>query len=256
MKVIVITQDENLYIPYYFRRFLDLVQHKQNIDLSKIYVVPSFDEGLMQRAARGFRFYGFWGFLQQGLRISANKILSSLGLKLESVSSLGAYYSVPVENVKNINEPSFISALKEQKPDVILSVAAPQIFKKELLKVPQWGCINVHSAKLPKYRGMMPNFWAMYHGDKKAGITVHTMDEKLDQGKIVLQDEIEIRENDTLDSLVIRSKKRGAELVVDALEQIKSGDVELRNYKGEASLFSFPTRQDVKVFKSRGKELL
>jgi len=50
------------------------------------------------------------------------------------------------------------------KPDVIFSVSAPQILKKNLIKLPNWGCINVHTAKLPEYRGMVPNFWAMYHG--------------------------------------------------------------------------------------------
>ena len=141
--------------------------------------------------------------------------------------------------------------------DLIISVAAPVIFEKDLIQLPKWGCINIHNAKLPKYRGMMPNFWQMYYGEKKAGMTIHKINPRIDDGKIILQKEVDIDPNESLDSLIKRTKKIGAYYMIEAINMIKSGNVKyLENDPKEASYFSFPTKDDVKEFKRRGKRIL
>ena len=61
------------------------------------------------------------------------------------------------------------------------------IFKKELLKIPRYGCINLHCSILPKYAGLLPSFWTIYNKEEKIGSTVHYMDDKIDNGAILGQ---------------------------------------------------------------------
>jgi methionyl-tRNA formyltransferase len=74
-----------------------------------------------------------------------------------------------------------------QKPDLIISAAYPQIFKKSLLQIPAIGCINSHPSLLPRCRGAHPVFWAIASGEKRSGVTAHYMTESLDDGDIVAQ---------------------------------------------------------------------
>jgi len=255
LKIIVITQDDPFYICEFFKPFLKKTA-KLPINILFIAISDPFNESFFSLMRRMFRFYGVVDFVCLGLRYVILKAADQIGLGIHSIKRLASQYGIQVKKIKDVNSPGFIEYIKSLSPDVILSVSAPQIFKEALLKVPKWGCINVHSAKLPMYRGMMPNFWAMYHGDSTAGITVHTMDTQIDRGKIILQKEIPIYPKESLDSLIKRSKREGAELVIQALENIGKGNVELRDYEGGGSYFPFPDRRHVKRFRAKGYSLL
>ena len=251
----IITQDEPFYIPVFMKYFLDGLDPDKFI-IACIAISRPFDEGTLSLVLRAFRFYGFVGFLRRASAYAWLRALSLVGLARHTLKAIAGRHSISIRRVADISHPDFITDLRTAEPDVILSVSAPQIFKEELLGIPRWGCINVHSAKLPKYKGMMPNFWAMYHGDSHAGITVHRMDAKVDEGKIILQSEIPIYPRESLDSLIRRSKRSGAELVIRALEQIHSGTEKLQDYTGEPSYFSFPSRKHVRELRARGHKLL
>ena len=254
LDIIVITQDDPFYIPVFFESFLSKL-NKDEFNVKSIISLCSFNESKFELAKRALMFYGFFNFLKRGTYHSIIKILDKLNLLKDSTKALAKKYNIPFLEVEDANDEDFIDRLEKQKPGVILSVSATQIFKSDLLKLPKWGCINVHAAKLPEYRGMMPNFWAMYHGEDFAGLTVHTMDEKIDKGKIILQDKVPIKPDDSLNDLMIRSKKDASNLVIRVLEQIRDGTVELKNYEGKGSYFTFPTREEVREFKKRGYRL-
>jgi methionyl-tRNA formyltransferase len=209
--------------------------------------------------------YGFYGpvdFFRIGLRYAKNKMLGALLGKIYfktffNIEHLCNYYKIKVIRCKNINDSEMIKRLNDMKVDVIVSVAAPQIFKEAILNVPKWGCINIHNAKLPKYRGMLPNFWAMYHNEKFSAITIHTMDQEVDRGKFLLQREFEINPHESLDMLIKRTKTLGALYLIEILENIKQGRVVFQEpEKTQTSYFSFPKSSDVKQFRSMGKRLL
>ena len=104
---------------------------------------------------------------------------------------------------------------------------------------------------------MMPNFWQMYHGNKTVGITIHTINPKIDDGEIILQREVEIQRQESLDSLIKHTKKIGAALMIEAIAAIKQRNVpSLPNDSSMASYYSFPTKDDVKKFKAKGYKLL
>lgn len=116
----------------------------------------------------------------------------------------------------------FIEEIKELNPDVICVVAYGKILPRELLEIPRYGCINVHPSLLPKYRGSTPIQTAIINGDKTTGVTTMYMNEELDSGDIILQEEIEINENQTAGELWNVLAKIGAKLLVETLNQIEN----------------------------------
>jgi methionyl-tRNA formyltransferase len=135
-------------------------------------------------------------------------------------------------------------------------VACPQIFRGELLRLPRLGCINVHSAMLPNYRGMLPTFWAMVNEERETGVTVHFMSEGIDGGSIILQRTVPIRQDETLLSLMRRTKRVAADLVLEAIKEFEAGTVSpVPNPPDEGTYFSFPTREDVARFRALGRRI-
>lgn len=255
MRLVIITQNEYIYLPNFFRSFFSEIKETK-VSTEKIYLVPPLDKSITNQITQGYQFYGLRNFLTQGTKRLFLQLSDRLGLNRNSVKSIAKKNKVSVRHCNDINSKILISRLKKLEPHIILSVSSPQIFKKELLQVPSWGCINVHSAKLPKYRGRMPNFWAMHNGDDKAGITIHTMERELDRGNIVLQDEVEIEPNDTLDSLIKKSKAKAGRLTAKALHKIEKGEEELTAPQGPGCYKSFPTEEDIKEFRKRGNQLI
>jgi methionyl-tRNA formyltransferase len=136
-------------------------------------------------------------------------------------------------------------------------VAAPEIFRKEILRTPRLGCINIHSGRLPVYRGMMPTFWQMLRGEPAITVTVHEMAEKLDAGSILGTVTIPIEARDSLDRVITITKQEGARLVIDVLEKLRRGQASgVPVNMSEASYFSFPKREHVREFQKRGHRLL
>ena len=123
------------------------------------------------------------------------------------------------EKIKNNTE--FINKIKELNPDVICVVAYGKILPKEILEIPEYGCVNVHGSLLPKYRGAAPIQWAVLNGDKTTGITTMYMDEGMDTGDMILKKEVEIKEDETTGELWNKLAYEGGKLLVETLKQIE-----------------------------------
>ena len=125
------------------------------------------------------------------------------------------------EKVKKNEE--FINEIKSLNPDIICVVAYGKILPKEILDIPQYGCINVHASLLPKYRGAAPIQWSVLNGDKETGVTTMYMDIGMDTGDMILTEKVEIGEDETTGELWNRLSKIGANLLVETLKQIENG---------------------------------
>lgn len=255
MKVVVVTQEDPFYLPIFFQRFLRQAGQAP-VEIEHAFLLSPFDEGWLALLKRMWSFHGPVDFVRRGLRYAYKKAGGALGREHASVASVLEGASVPWEACDDINQDTVIERLERLSPDVILSVASPQIFSEELLEIARWGCLNVHSAPLPEYRGMMPNFWQMLHGEESAGITVHRMSPEIDRGQAVRRGEVAIEPEDSLDDLIKRSKREAADVTLDALFQIHQGAVEMEPIEDEGSYFSFPSRDDVRRLRNRGHDLL
>jgi methionyl-tRNA formyltransferase len=135
-----------------------------------------------------------------------------------------------------------------------VSILGNQIFKEPILNLAPKGCINLHTALLPKYRGLMPTFWVMKNNEKKTGVSVFFVDEGIDSGPIIVQTEVEIG-NRTQEELINYTKKIGMKAIAKSVDLIEKNEVKLiENDPLNKTYFTFPTKRDVLEFKRNGKK--
>ncbi len=118
-----------------------------------------------------------------------------------------------------------IPLVESLRPDCIVVVAYGKILPPEVIKEPPYGCINLHASLLPAYRGSAPIQRAIMAGEEKTGNTVMLMDEGMDTGDMLSQEEEPILEEDNLKSLSERLSHRGAELLVKTLRDWFAGKI-------------------------------
>lgn len=259
MRITVVTQQE----PFYLPPALDELCRIRGKDICSIVILPSFNESKLATAKRLYRFYGPFDFARLLVRFVGAAIADFVNrlypvTRPYSAEDVSRRHDIPVYKPANINRPDFIESLTQgSRPDLLVSIAASQIFKKAVLEAAPLGCINLHSAPLPRYQGMMPNFWTMVHGEEAAAVTIHYMVPKLDAGDIILQKAVPILPKDSLHDLMVRSKKVGIQAMLEAIEQIERGTADREPMDAtKATYFSFPKRADAARLRAMGRSLL
>lgn len=127
---------------------------------------------------------------------------------------------------KIANNTEFKEEIKALEPDLVCVVSYGVILPKSFLKIPPLGCINVHPSMLPKYRGSAPIQWAILNGDKKTGVSIMYLDEGMDSGDIISQEEVDIEDDETTGELWNRLSTIGARMLTEAVKNIASGKIE------------------------------
>ena len=249
MRAVIITQDEPFATPV----LLDELLGRKAEDIATVFIAPptSKRESFPVLMRRWWNAFGPITFVRYGSRYTLAKLLR------RGPAQVARRHRVAVADAPDINAPEFLDRLRALEVDLIISVACPQIFRAEILALPPGGCVNVHSGALPKYRGQLPSFWTLYHGETEAAVTVHYMNARVDDGPILLQETTPIRPGESQGSLMIRCKQIGGQLLAQALELLEEGDAPGRpNPRDEATYFSFPTRDEAREFRRRGGKWL
>ena len=151
------------------------------------------------------------------------------------VKEIAQKYNIPVLQPERIRDPEFIEKLKDIRLEFIIVVAYGRILPPEILRIPERYCINVHASLLPRYRGAAPIQWAIINGESITGVTTMVMDEGLDTGEILLQKEIEIKENDDAISLSKKLSEAGSRLLLETLSGIRNSRIIPVKQEGEPS---------------------
>lgn len=134
-----------------------------------------------------------------------------------------------LENGLDVYQPTTLKdgqaldLLKKLAPEMIVVVAYGKILPKEIIDLPEYGCVNVHASLLPEYRGAAPIQQAVLDGKKITGVTTMYMDIGIDTGDMLMKSEVEIGENETADELHDRLSQAGAELIVKTVHAAKEG---------------------------------
>jgi len=118
---------------------------------------------------------------------------------------------------------------------LLLHAEDAKILKKNILKLPKYGCYNVHPSLLPKYRGTTPIRRALENGEKMTGVTIFKLDEGIDTGPIAMQKAICISIDDTYGTLNEKLTELGCKMLVEFLKDLENGKVELKPQIGKAS---------------------
>lgn len=147
------------------------------------------------------------------------------GMKLQAppVKELALAHDIPVFQPAKMRDGTALEIIKELAPELIVVAAYGRILPNEILEFPSKGCINVHSSLLPAYRGSAPINWAILNGDRESGVTIMHMAEALDAGDIILQASTPVSTDENAEELYARLADMGAQLLIEAVEQIKSG---------------------------------
>jgi methionyl-tRNA formyltransferase len=257
MRIEFLTQDDPLYVFPFFKEFV--CNYASEFEIVQISSSPTMGKRSRMRMLKELtQLYGVLGMGRLFSRLMRSRLLGAFPKgrgagKYASLSQLCKSYGIPHARIDNPNAAEFVEKVRRRSPEVLVSVACPFIVKEPLLSLASKGAINIHHAPLPKYRGMMPTFWQMYYREKNAGVTIHYMGEKLDQGKALLQEEQPIHLGESLDHLILRSKRHGAHCMAKVLRQIAENLVApsaLDHTQG--SYFTFPTSAEIREFHRRG----
>ena len=161
-----------------------------------------------------------------------------LKLQPSAVKELALKHSLPVLQPERAREPQFIEHIRALAPDLIVVAAYGQILPQALLDVPRFGCLNVHTSLLPKYRGAAPIQWAILNGDSETGVTIMKMDAGLDTGGIVSEERTAIGEEDNAQTLHDRLAQVGGALLVRTIPDYISGKIEPRPQPVEGASYA------------------
>ncbi|OQY04496.1 MAG: methionyl-tRNA formyltransferase [Bacteroidetes bacterium 4572_117] len=129
-----------------------------------------------------------------------------------------------------LKEADFNNNLADLKPDLQIVVAF-RMLPEIVWQLPRLGTFNLHASLLPQYRGAAPINWAIINGEKKTGITTFLIDKKIDTGRIILQNEIEIAKDDNVENLHDKMMQKGAKLIAETVNLIAKGDVVTKQQK-------------------------
>ena len=205
-------------------------------------------ESFLGKAKRTYSVFGAPFFLHYSLKFLANKLSKS-----KKISFVLEKNNIPeILLDQPINDKNSVAKIKSVKPDLLISILGNQIFKAPILNLAPKGCLNLHTALLPKYRGLMPTFWVLKNQEKQTGVSVFFVDEGIDSGPIVVQETVDIGQK-TQEELILLTKKIGMESISKAVDLIEKNEVVLiENDNSKMTYNSFPTKEDVKIFRENG----
>ncbi len=150
---------------------------------------------------------------------------SGRGQKLQAppVKQLALRAGLPVAQPLKLKSGDFPAQLRAWAPDLAVVAAYGRILPADILATPRLGCVNVHASLLPKYRGAAPIQWAILDGEAETGVTIMCMNERMDEGDILLQRATPIGADETTGTLQARLADIGAAALLDALAPLLAG---------------------------------
>ena len=150
-----------------------------------------------------------------------------------------------VHQPQRVKTPEFVAQLREMNPDLIVVAAFGQLLSQEILSMPKYGCINVHASLLPKYRGAAPIHYAIMQGEKESGVTIMQMDIGMDTGDMIKKVVVPIGENMTMGELHDELKVKGAELLLEVIDEINAGKAQPEKQNEEEATYASLLKRDM-----------
>lgn len=170
------------------------------------------------------------------------------GLKIEEspVKRSALEHSLPILQPRNLNDPSFVSAIRSLHTDLIVVVAF-RILPPEVYSLASRGAFNLHASLLPKYRGAAPIHWAIIRGETETGVTTFFLQPTVDTGSVILQARVKIGPDETAGELHDKLAEVGAEIVLQTVRLIEQNKAQARAQEGEVSLAPKIQKADCRV---------
>ncbi|RKR12838.1 methionyl-tRNA formyltransferase [Maribacter vaceletii] len=158
-------------------------------------------------------------------------------LNTSAVKKYALEQNIPILQPTNLKDSSFLEELKKLHANLQIVVAF-RMLPKVVWQMPEYGTFNLHASLLPSYRGAAPINWAIINGETKTGVTTFFIDDKIDTGEIILQEETTITQEDTAGTLHDKLMDIGAALVIKTITAISNNTVTLQKQKESKELKS------------------
>lgn len=165
-------------------------------------------------------------------------------LQVSPVKQLAQLKNLPVLQPESLKSADIQETLRQLGADLMVVVAYGLLLPKAVLDLPKYGCWNVHVSLLPRWRGAAPIQRAIEAGDMQTGVSIMQMDEGLDTGAILLQQEVQILPEDTALSLHDRLAEVGGDALLKALELFASGHLQAQVQATEGVTYAQKLRKD------------
>jgi len=248
VNLVFLTTEDPLYLPAFFDRVLAA----RGRQVKAVYVAPPLygKQTALDAARRYARTFGLGAAARLALRIVGAK------LRGRSIAAACRRHGVPCRPVSDVNAPGFLDELRGLGTELAISVSCPQLFKQPLIDLPPAGILNIHGSILPRYRGVLPSFWMLANGEKRAGVSIYYVDTRIDAGELCGQRIYDIGADDTLESFIVRSKAIAAELLLETLQRIDDGTIARTQLDlTQGSYHSWPDAEAVARFRAAGRKL-
>lgn len=189
---------------------------------------------------------GAWAALSlRRLVAEGHEVAAVVGRSRASDAALAdaaAEMGVPMKTPRRADDPAFVHALAELRPDLGLSIAYDQILRAPLRAVPRLGFVNFHAGMLPRYRGRNVVNWAILNGEDEIGLTAHCVDDGIDTGDILLQRSLPIAWTDGYGEVLARVIETMPDVVAETVAGLALGTLRARPQQEPGTYFS--GRQD------------
>jgi methionyl-tRNA formyltransferase len=165
---------------------------------------------------------------------------------------------IPVQSLATARNAADVERLRRANADLFVSIRFGRILGQEALSLPRLGVLNLHSGLLPQYRGVLATFRALLNGDPEIGCTLHWIDSPgIDVGPIIETARIRVRRERSLFWHVLSLYGPGTRLILNALNQIDSGETVTGTSQEEAAgtYYSIPNEEEMILFLARGWRL-
>jgi len=169
-------------------------------------------------------------------------------IQFSPVKKFAIENNIPLFQPENLKDPDWLKQYTNLKPDLGIVVAF-RMLPKVVWNLPPLGTFNLHASLLPLYRGAAPINWAIINGDTETGVTTFFLDEKIDTGKIILQKSVVITENESAGTLHDKLMYMGADMVLESVEKIISGQILQENAIAQTELNDTIRMSAPKIFK-------
>jgi methionyl-tRNA formyltransferase len=252
MNIILFTQEDPFYLCESTADLISKVQNQTDHQIIHAFITsPSVygkQESFVTKALKTFKIFGYKFFIYYSIKYIYRKILLR-----KSVYKIIKKHGIAVSFVDdNINKEKYVQNIKRLDADFILIIAGNQIIKKQILSSSNYGVFNIHSSLLPKYKGLMPSFWALKNNEEETGVTLYKLTEGIDDGPIVSQRKLSIQDQTTHSSLVKKLKILANDLFIDSIDLIPQVDRYAENSTG--NYYNFPNRKDILEFTKSNKK--
>ena len=161
-------------------------------------------------------------------------------LLLEEAKNYNIFCITP----KNFKEEDTLKQLKNLNLDLAIVFSYGILLPKNLLSIPKYGCINIHTSLLPKWRGASPVQHALMHNEKESGFTFILMNEKLDEGDIIYKKKILVCQDDNYESLLNKITKLASNNLVKIIERLSDNKIKMIKQNNKEATYCYKIKKE------------